>query len=190
MVYNCTESNIKWKIQFAGTEGSSTSVGSRASCRTWELLNSLECVGGKLWKQKLMRLLSDNYWVWSQSVQKMWEKHVVPTGCRKSGPDTSQVANETGRWRVLITQELITVMEQKCQVLGTLKPPTNTVNVKETRGGKQQWRSPQDTNTVVAMTDSKCVLCFKSHHLYKCTAFLSKDVPQRRPWVQTHNFLL
>jgi hypothetical protein len=79
-------------------------------------------------------------------------------------------------------------MEQKCQVFEPLKPSTNTVNVKETQGVKQQQRSPQDTNPVVAMTESKCVLCSKSYNLYECTVFLSEDVLQRRPWVQTHKF--
>ena len=79
-------------------------------------------------------------------------------------------------------------MEHKFQVLGTLKHSTKPVNVKETQGGKQEWMSWQDINTLVAIIDSKYVLCFKSHHLYKCTVFLSKDVLQRRPKVQTHKF--
>ena len=79
-------------------------------------------------------------------------------------------------------------MEHKCQVLGTLKLSAKPVNVKETQGGKQEWRYPQDINTLVDIIDSKYVLCFKSHHLYKCTVFLSKHVLQRRPRVRTHRF--
>ena len=79
-------------------------------------------------------------------------------------------------------------MEQKCHVLGTLKRSTKPVNVKETQSRKQESRSPQDINTVVAMIDSKHVLRFKSHNLYKCTVFLSKDVLHGRPSVQTQKF--
>ena len=71
-------------------------------------------------------------------------------------------------------------MEQKCHVLGTLKRYTKPVNVKETQSGKQESRSPQDINIVVAMIDSKNVLLFKSHNLYKCTVFLSKDVQTQK----------
>jgi hypothetical protein len=84
-------------------------------------------------------------------------------------------------------KELITFMEQKCQVLETLKPSTNIVNAEETQGGKQQRRSSRDSNTFVAVTASKCVLCYKSHYLYECTVFLSvDDMPQRKSWVQKH----
>jgi diphosphomevalonate decarboxylase len=57
-------------------------------------------------------------------------------------------------------KELITFMEQKYQVLETLKPSTNIVNAKETQGGKQQRRSPRDSDTFMAVTESKlyCVL--------------------------------
>ena len=63
-------------------------------------------------------------------------------------------------------------MEQKCQVLETLKPSNNIANVKEIQAGKQQRRSPRDSKTFVATTESKCVLCSKSHHLFESTVFL------------------
>ena len=62
-------------------------------------------------------------------------------------------------------------MEQKFQVLGSLKLSTNPANFKEAQGGKQEWSSPQYINTAVALIDSKYVLFFKSLYLYKCTVF-------------------
>jgi succinate dehydrogenase/fumarate reductase-like Fe-S protein len=66
-------------------------------------------------------------------------------------------------------KELITSMEQKFQVLETVKPSTNVANVRETHGGNKLRRSPRDSKTFVAMTENKCVLCSKSHHLFECT---------------------
>jgi hypothetical protein len=40
-------------------------------------------------------------------------------------------ANETGIRRFPLLKELITFMEQKCQVMDTLKPFTNTAFVKK-----------------------------------------------------------
>jgi succinate dehydrogenase/fumarate reductase-like Fe-S protein len=41
------------------------------------------------------------------------------------------VANETGIQRFPVLKDLMTFMEQKCQVLDTVKPFTNTADVKE-----------------------------------------------------------
>ena len=64
-------------------------------------------------------------------------------------------------------KELIIFMEQKCKDLETLKPSTNTANLKETQGGKQEQRSAWGIKTFVAMTENKCVLshiiCLKVH---------------------------
>jgi hypothetical protein len=68
-------------------------------------------------------------------------------------------------------KELITFMEQKCQVLETLNPSTNIVNTKETQGGKQQRRTARDSNTFLAMIESKCVLFSNSHYLFECKYF-------------------
>jgi hypothetical protein len=55
-------------------------------------------------------------------------------------------------------KELITLMEQKCKDLETLKPSINIANRKETQGGKQQQKSAWGITTFVAMTENKCVL--------------------------------
>ena len=68
-------------------------------------------------------------------------------------------------------KELITQIEQKFQVLETLKPSINAASVKETQGGNKQRRSLRGSKTFVAMTENKCVLCSKSHNLFECTVF-------------------
>jgi hypothetical protein len=76
--------------------------------------------------------------------------------------------------------ELITSMEQKFQVLETLKPSTNIANIKETEGRNKQRRSPRDSQV--------CSVFSKSHHLFECTVFLSAYIPQKRSWVQELQF--
>ena len=63
-------------------------------------------------------------------------------------------------------KKLITSMEQKFQVLDTLKPSTNATNVKETQGGNKQRRSSRNSKAFVAMTENKYFMCSKSHHFF------------------------